>query len=33
MSIKIDTSPAYAGTAPKLSVLVPFYKDDAAALM
>ena len=33
MTITIDISAAYKGTSPKLSVLIPFYKDNASTLL
>ena len=33
MTVTLDISAAYEGASPKLSVLVPFYKDDASALL
>jgi len=33
MTISIDISNSYADTSPRLSVLIPFYKDDARALV
>ena len=33
MRTTIDISAAYEGTSPKLSVLVPFYRDDASILL
>lgn len=33
MTISIENSPSYVETKPQLSVLVPFYKDDATSLL